>query len=264
MLQETDFGPLLKQWRKNKRYSQLELALEAEISQRHISFLESGRSNASVNMVHRLAKTLKLNFQNINQLLLSAGHAPQYSTKIDAAEHDYIWQAVDFMLESQMPYPTILLDDNWDIIKSNLASQKLLVWLMDLDSDEIAIMQDTQKNILELTLCNERLRPTIQNWAEVAGHMVNRALDDGIFNQMQIDKMISGLPKTDQSELTLRMNKPSHKTIIPIVYEKNGTTLSLISMQTRFMMAQNISLNSLSIESFIANDAATKAFFEQF
>lgn len=196
-----NFGVLLKKWRRKKRFSQLSLAHEANISQRHISFLESGRANASANMVHKLAKALKLDFPTTNRLLLAAGLAPHYKESTNEQEHEYIWQAVDFMLESQMPYPTILLDAKWNIVKSNLAAQKLLVWLMGLNDDEILIMQNTPKNILELILADARLRPHIQNWAEVAAHMANRALDDGVFNQDELVEFTKTLSITDQQAL---------------------------------------------------------------
>lgn len=255
------FGTLLKYHRKLGRFSQLSLAAEAGISQRHISFLESGRANASAKMVHKLAAALKLNFPSINRLLLAAGLAPHYKETSDLQAHKYIWQAVDFMLESQMPYPTILLDAKWNIIKSNLAAQKLLVWLMDLTDDEIAVMQNTPKNILELILCNSRLRPHIKNWAEIAAHMSLRALDDGVCDQSQIAAMTASLNITDQKSWAQAKRNVTEQAIIPIVYQKAGITLSLISMQTRFMMSQNIALSELSIESFIANDEATKQFF---
>ncbi|MBL1419392.1 MAG: helix-turn-helix domain-containing protein [Alphaproteobacteria bacterium] len=259
-----NFGNLLKQHRKTKRFSQLSLSVEADISQRHISFLESGRANASANMVHKLAKALTLDFPSINRLLLAAGLAPHYKQAADQQEHKYIWQAVDFMLESQMPYPTILLDAKWNIVKSNLAAQKLLVWLMDLTPDEITIMQNTPNNILELILCNPRLRPHIKNWAEIAAHMSNRALNDGICNQAELTAMTANLSTANKKSLTKAKTQITEQAIIPIIYQKDHITLNLISMQTRFMMSQNIALSELSIESFIANDAPTKQFFENF
>lgn len=259
-----NFAALLKQTRKDRRFSQLSLSAEADISQRHISFLESGRAKASAKMVHKLAKALKLDFPSINRLLLAAGHAPQYQVAADQGEHQYIWQAVDFMLESQMPYPTLLLDAKWNIVKSNLSAQKLLVWLMDLTDDEITKMQNTPKNILQLILCNERLRPHIQNWVEIAAHMINRALDDGVANQAEIAIMSACLCAADQKSLTAAKRSVTQQAIIPIVYQKDGVILNLISMQTRFMMSQNIAVSELSIESFIANDAATQQFFENF
>lgn len=257
------FGALLKQNRKDKRFSQLSLATEADISQRHISFLESGRANASAKMILKIAQALKLDLHSINQLLLSAGHAPHYTEIADEQDDEYVWLAVDFMLESQMPYPTIVLDEKWNIIKSNPASQKLLVWLLDLTSGEITAMQNTQMNILELILCNPRLRPYIKNWAEIATHMAGQAVADGVYSQQQIDKYVSHLPSIDQLSFASHQSPRLGRAIIPLIYQKANVTLSLISMQTRFMMSQNIAFSGLSIESFVANDAVTKEFFNK-
>ncbi|PCI85107.1 MAG: hypothetical protein COB24_14240, partial [Hyphomicrobiales bacterium] len=152
----------------------------------------------------------------------------------------------------------------WNIVKSNLAAQKLLVWLMDLTSDEIATMQNTPNNILELILCNPRLRPHIKNWLEIAAHMSNRALNDGVCNQAKLTALTANLSTADQKSLTAAKSQITEQAIIPIIYQKDGVILSLITMQTRFMMSQNIALSQLSIESFIANDAETKQFFENF
>lgn len=257
------FGILLKKLRKNKRFSQLSLATEADISQRHISFLESGRATASANMVHKIAKTLKLDLHSINQLLLGAGHAPQYTETADQQNDEYVWQAVDFMLESQMPYPTIVLNEKWNIIQSNMASKKLLVWLMDLTDAEIEAMQDNQLNMLQLVLSNARLRPYIQNWAEIASHMAALAVADGVASQQEIDEYVAALSLADRSLFNTHQNPRLGQAIIPLIYQKGDVTLSLISMQTRFMMSQNVAFSGLSIESFIANDQATKEFFTQ-
>ncbi|MGL1920679.1 MAG: helix-turn-helix transcriptional regulator [Hyphomicrobiales bacterium] len=255
------FGDLLKQMRKGQRFSQLSLALEADISQRHISFIETARAKASVKTILKIAKALKLDLQNTNQLLLSAGFAPQYTEIVSPENHEYIWHAIDFVLESQMPYPTIVLDEKWNIVKSNAASKKLFVWLMDLTKEEIEALQNSQMNLLDLILNNPRLRPYIKNWAEIATHMASQALADGIYTQKQIDDYISKLSKADQDLFNDHQTPRLGSVIIPLVYQKNDVTLSLISMQTRFMMSQNIALSGLSIESFIANDEITADFF---
>ena len=124
---KNSFGSILRKWRKQRRYSQLQLALELEISSKHISFLETGRSKASREMILRIGTFLFLPKREINRGLFSAGYAPIYSEfSADDEELKHVFNAVDQMLENHMPYPAIVLNQNWDVIKANNAAVQLL------------------------------------------------------------------------------------------------------------------------------------------
>ena len=123
---EVTFPTLLKSWRKQRGFSQLALALASNVSQRHLSFLESGRSQPSREMVLRLGKVLEIPFRDQNTLLTAAGFSPVFvESDLSAPELAPIRQALDFMLYQQEPYPAIVMDRYWNQLESNQAAQRL-------------------------------------------------------------------------------------------------------------------------------------------
>src|SRR5690348_5847195 len=120
MSRETEFPSMLRQWRQRRGWSQLELAGRAEISQRHLSFLELGRAAPSRDMVLRLAETLDVPLRQHNALLVAAGFAPVWrETSLDAPELAPLREAVDFILAQQEPYPAVAVDRHWNLLKAN-------------------------------------------------------------------------------------------------------------------------------------------------
>src|SRR5262245_39209954 len=129
---EGGFGQLLRQWRARPRMSQLDLAVEAEISSRHLSFVETGRSRPSREMVLRLARVLDIPLRGRNDLLVGAGYAPMYrETGLDAPAMAQVRRALDFILRQQEPYPAIVLDRHWNILEANAAAGRLVERLLD-------------------------------------------------------------------------------------------------------------------------------------
>src|SRR5262245_15563953 len=125
-------GRLVKQWRERRRMSQLGLALEAEISTRHLSFLESGRAQPSREMVLLLSRVLEVPLRGRNELLTAAGFAPMYrETGLDAPEMAQVKQALGFMLRQQEPCPAMVLDRHWNILMTNDAMGRLMVLFLD-------------------------------------------------------------------------------------------------------------------------------------
>ena len=126
------FGRLLRQWRTQKRMSQLDLALEAEISPRHLSFLESGRAQPSREMVILLVEVLGVPLRERNELLITAGYAPLYhETRLDAPAMAHLHRALDFILRQQEPYPTLVLDRHWNVLKVNDGSVRIQDHFLD-------------------------------------------------------------------------------------------------------------------------------------
>src|ERR1700674_3155684 len=120
------FGDLLKHWRSARRMSQLELASEAEISARHLSFLETGRAQPSREMIHLLGSVLDIPLFDQNALLLAAGYAPRYAHRhIDAPEREQVRHALEYILKQQEPYPAIVIDEAWNIRMRNIASERI-------------------------------------------------------------------------------------------------------------------------------------------
>ena len=124
-------GELLRHWRGVRRLSQLALALEAETTTRHVSFIETGRSQPSRAMVLRLARVLDVPIRERNQLLLAAGYAPVYTeTGLAAEDAELVAAALARMLESHEPYPAVVMDRHWNILDRNHAAHALFGWLL--------------------------------------------------------------------------------------------------------------------------------------
>src|SRR5687768_8031928 len=123
-------GPLLREWRMRRRRTQLELALEAGVSQRHLSFVETGRTRPSADMVLLLAEQLEVPFRERNHLLLAAGHAPAFPERsLDDPELAPVREALDLVLTQHEPYPAVVIDRRWNIVAANSATLALAEWL---------------------------------------------------------------------------------------------------------------------------------------
>src|SRR5206468_9505914 len=123
-------GPLLREWRKRRRRTQLDLALDAGISGRHLSFVETGRSTPSPEMVLLLAEQLEVPFRERNQLLLAAGHAPAFPERsLQDPELAPVREALDLILTAHEPYPALVIDRRWNIVAANSATVALAEWL---------------------------------------------------------------------------------------------------------------------------------------
>src|SRR5215212_9883081 len=124
---ESAFGRLLREWRARRRVSQLDLALEAGVSSRHVSFIETGRAQPSREMILMLARVLDVPLRDRNELLMSAGYAAMYrATDLDAPALEQARRALDFMLRQQEPYPAIVVDRAWNLLKANGGAARLV------------------------------------------------------------------------------------------------------------------------------------------
>src|SRR5215218_7125223 len=167
-LQQRPVGELLRQWRERRRRSQLDLALDAEISTRHLSFVETGRSAPSREMVLRLAEQLEVPLRERNSLLLAAGYAPVYSESgLDAAPLAAVRAAIRQLLTAHEPYPAVVIDRNWHMVEAN-ASVGLLLAGVRPDLLEPPV------NVLRVSLHPEGMAPLTVNLGEWRAHLLGR------------------------------------------------------------------------------------------
>ena len=165
-------GRLLKQWRERRRLSQLALAVDAEISSRHLSFIETGRAQPSRDMVMLLTRVLDVPPRGRNDLLTAAGYAPVYrETGLEAPEMADVRRALDFIMRQQEPYPGLVIDGHWNILMTNGGARRLMG--LFLDADAVAAVGGPP-NAMRLFYHPRGMRPYIVNWDEVAGHLVAR------------------------------------------------------------------------------------------
>src|SRR5882724_7517144 len=155
-------GRLLRHWRMTRRVAQLDLAVQIEVSTRHLSYIESGRALPSREMILRLAEGLQIPLRERNTLLLAAGYAPLYhETDLNTPEMAEARRAVEFILAQQDPYPAIALDRHWNLLMANAATRRFLALFPECDPPEPA-------NSFRLIFHPRGLRPFIVQWEEVA------------------------------------------------------------------------------------------------
>ena len=249
-------GDHLREWRQRRRLSQLDLALEAEISTKHLSFLETGRAQPSREMVLKLAEQLEVPLRERNVLLVSAGYAPVFAQRgLDDPALQQARKAVDLVLKGHEPYPAIAVDRHWTLIAHNAVVPRLL-------ATADAELMKPPVNVLRLSLHPKGLAPRIENLAEWRAHLLARL-------RQQIDVTADGQLTALMDELSAYPapggTKPPRGTVnhdyagvvVPLRLATEAGTLSLFSTTTIFGTPVDITLSELAIESFFPADAAT-------
>jgi len=250
-----NFGVLLRSWRKVRHLSQLDLSLDAEISSRHLSCVETGRAQPSREMVLRLAEALQVPLRERNGLLLAAGYAPVYPhAGLDAEEANSARHAVDLLMAQLDPYPVVIVDRYWNTLKMNSGEKRFLALFPGCDSV-------TPHNVVRLVFHPDGLRPFIENWDTVAARVIRRVHREVVANPSDdtmkcfLEELLS-YPDVPSRWLALDGASPPFLTID---YRWKDLTLRLFSVLTTFGTAQDVALQELRIESFFPADEATRA-----
>ncbi|HET6467073.1 MAG TPA: helix-turn-helix transcriptional regulator [Geminicoccaceae bacterium] len=249
-------GTLLRTWRRRRHLSQLDLASEAEISQRHLSFVESGRSVPSRDMVLRLAEHLAIPLREQNALLVAAGHAPAYRERpLDAPGLEAARRAVELILQGHEPHPALAVDRHWTLIAANRAVPHLLAGVA-------APLLRPPVNVLRLSLHPDGVAPRIRNFREWRAHVIGRLVQQ-IDNSA--DRVLIALLDELKSYPVPPGAKPFHPggqaalagIAVPLELAVDNGTLSFLSTTTVFGTALDLSLSELAIESFFPADEVT-------
>lgn len=252
-------GTLLRQWRERRRMSQLALAIEAEISSRHLSFVETGRSHPSREMVLLLSEVLEVPPRARNDLLAAAGYAPIYrESDLDAPEMAQFRRALDFLLRQQEPYPAIVLDRYWNVLLANEGTDRFMSLFLDAE----AAAELGAPNAMRL-ICHPRaLRPSIVNWEATAAALTQwlhrdllRSADPG--TQFLLDELLA-YPDVPRNWRALDLDAPTAP-FLTIEMQKGDTHLKFFTTLTTLGTPYDITLHELRIESFFPADDATDA-----
>ncbi|MFD8740302.1 helix-turn-helix domain-containing protein [Streptomyces sp. NPDC059618] len=253
----TGVGPLLRAWREQRRVSQLELALRADSSARHISFVETGRSRPSEEMVLRLAEHLDVPVRERNALLLAAGYAPRYAeTPLDDPSMDALREGVQRLIQGYEPYPALVVDATYDV----LAANRGITMLLDGVPDRLLV---PPLNAMRLTLHPEGLAPRILNLRAWRGHLLAqmdrqialrrseplRALYEEVAAYPVPER--EPVPADDETDL------PAPHFALPLRIEHEGRVLSFISSVSTFNTPMDVTVSELAIETFLPADPAT-------
>jgi len=248
-------GELLRSWRRRRSLSQLELALNADVSARHVSFLETGRARPSREMVLHLAEQLEVPLRERNGLLLAAGYAPQYAERsLETSEMEPVRQALDRFLRAHEPYPAVVVDRHYNLLAANDAVGVLTAGCA-------AELLEPPANSLRITLHPDGMAPRIANLAEWSAHLLH---------QVRRQASITGDPELERlhDELAAYPGvsvEPPHEggsgaeILLPLRIKDGDRELAFFSTISTFGTPVDITLAELAIEAFYPANARTAA-----
>ena len=254
-------GSLLRDWRQRRRMSQMDLSLEAEVSTRHLSFVETGRAKPSRELVLHLAEHLDVPLRERNALLLAAGYAPSYAqSPLDAGAMAPVRAALDAILTGHEPFPAVVVDRRWDLVSANRPALGLL-------ADGVAPeLLAPPTNTLRLVLHPDGLAPRIANLGEYSAHLLDRlrrqAAASGDAALVALHEELAGYPgvRDDGGAPT----SPADLLFVPLVLRTPEATLTFFSTIATFGTALDITLAELAVESFFPADEETSAALRAF
>ena len=259
------FGPMLRAWRRRRGASQLALALQSGVSQRHVSFLESGRARPSREMVVQLSSALDVPLRQRNAMLLAAGFAPVYrESNLAAPELAPVRQAIERILKQQEPYPAIVIDRLWNLLQANEAANALTIFLFE--GPPPAPPPGKAPNLLRWLLDPKALRSKIVNWEEVARYLVSTTYAEilaagGEPKALAYIQEIMAYPDVPDSFRKLRFeDRPAP--VLTVDYLVGGKSLSVFTTIATLGTPQDVTLQEVRIESFFPADERSDALFK--
>jgi transcriptional regulator with XRE-family HTH domain len=249
----------LRWWRKHRGLSQLELAGRADMSQRHLSFLELGRAQPSRQMVLRLAHALDVPLRQHNALLVAAGYAPVWrQSDLGAPELAQIANAVDYMLRQQEPFPAVAVDRRWNLLKANRGAQRLIEFLVG------PLPPGTPVNLAHALAAPDVLRPFLVNWPEVVRYFIrsveaDAAADGSEETTLLLQKLLAyaGVRAAVEAPLPEQISGP----VLAMHFRKNGIALALFTTIATLGTPQDVATEELRVESFFPIDAQSTQVF---
>ena len=253
-------GIILREWRARRGWSQLDLAHEARASQRHVSFIESGRGRASRGLLIALAEALGMPLRERNALLLASGFAPIYAdTAWDAEEMHAVKKALERMLRQHAPFPAIVMDRHWNVLMSNDDAPRFFGSFIDMAA------RKGQRNLLRLMFDPQGMRPHVDNWERVARGLFERMrreavggkLDAGAQDLIAELQALSGFaPQWERADAA---QAGTEGPVLPIGFVKEGRVLNYFSMVSTVGTPQTVAAQELRVECMFPADDETEA-----
>lgn len=250
-------GNLIKVWRERRRKSQLELALDVEISTRHLSFVETGRAKPSREMILLLAENLQIPLRERNKILLSGGYAPVFSERsLDDNSLNAVKTAIDLILQGHEPFPALAVDRHWNIIAAN----KFVPVLLEGVAPKLL---ENPINILRLSLHPEGLASKIVDFPQRRNYILKRLrkqADDSADDELEklFDELSGYEFKGKGNEV---LSNSHHEIILPFQIESKFGVLSFISTVTVFGTPIDVTVSEIALETFFPADEKTKEIF---
>jgi transcriptional regulator with XRE-family HTH domain len=264
MNERAGFGARLRWWRNRRGLSQLALAEAAEISQRHLSFLEVARNSPSRDMVLRLGAALDLPLREQNALLGAAGFAPVWRTgNLGEPALAAVGRALDFMLAQQEPYPAYVVDRRWRLIRANEAGQRLVSFLTG--TAPAPPDPENPVNLADALVAPTGLRPLIENWRDVVLYFIRSvradAQADGSAETASLLERLIAYPDVPAIWESAPI-EDGQGPVLTIDFAKGGTRLKMFTTLATLGTAQDVTLQEIRVECFFPADEATAAVFK--
>jgi transcriptional regulator with XRE-family HTH domain len=258
-----DLGALLRHWRDLRGISQLDLSFNAGVSQRHISFIESGRSVPSRQMLLDIAQTLDIPLRERNTLLLAAGYAPMYADAAwNAQEMQSVTKALGRMLRQHEPFPALVMDRYWNVLMTNESAPKFFNCFIDMAA------RKGPRNMLHLIFDPDGMRPFVADWQSVADSLirrvyresVGRVIDDPTRELLAALRAYPDVPADAHSSRVFSADAGAAAAmpVIPIGFVRNGHVLNYFSMVASVGTPQNVAAQELRIECMFPADDETE------
>ncbi|NGO69858.1 helix-turn-helix domain-containing protein [Streptomyces boncukensis] len=249
-------GTLLRGWRERAGLSQLELALRADSSARHISFIETGRTAPSREMVLRLAETLDVPVRERNALLLAAGFAPAFpATPLDDPELGELRAGLERMVSAYEPYPALVVDGVYNVVAANRGIATLL------DGVDPALLAQAPLNAMRLTLHPEGLAPRIRNLPEWRGHLLDQMQRQLALHRLprlrELYEEVAAYPLPQGAGTPAERDGGDARFALPMVIEQGGSVLSFLSTIATFNTPVDVTVSELAVETFLPADPET-------
>jgi transcriptional regulator with XRE-family HTH domain len=244
-------GEMLRYWRRERGKSQLDLSMDTGISQRHLSFVESGRSSPSRDFLFIVSDALNIPLREGNVLLLASGFAPQYSEqKMDAEQMAVITRAIDRMLRQHEPHPALVLDRYWNVIRTNEAAPQFFGSFIDLT------MRPKPRNLLDLMFDPAGLRPFVEEWERVAAGLLQRVRREAVGQALDL-KLQELLKRLREHPGVAELKPPlaPQSPVLPIVFRRGNQRFSYFSLISTVGAPQCVTAQELRVECMFPTDA---------
>jgi len=259
------FGDLLKAWRTARRYSQLELAMETHVSQRHLSFLESGRAGPSRDMVMHLSHVLRVPLRERNGLLLAAGFAPSYPERsLEDADMAAIRQALETTLRHHEPFPALVVDRLWNVVMHNAAVERLIALVGPPTHVWQRVDPSGRRNLMRLSLHPLGLQPLMVDWPQTAAVLLARLQLEVQSNPANVElrALLSDLHSLPGVPAAVEMGSQTafRPPVLSLALRRGQATLELFSMICSFGTAVDLTADEMRLELFFPSNDATAQF----
>ena len=247
-------GELLRYWRHERGKSQLDLSMDTGISQRHLSFVESGRSSPSRDFLSIVSDALNVPLRERNVLLLASGYAPQYSEQsMDAEQMAIITRAIDRMLQQHEPHPALVLDRHWNVIRTNEAAPRFFGSFVDLEA------RPKPRNLLDLMFDPAGMRPFVEEWEKVAACLLQRVRREAVGQVLdaEVQKLMKRL-REYPGVAGLKTSLAPQSPVLPITFRRGNQRFSYFSLITTVGTPQCITAQEMRVECMFPTDAAER------